>query len=736
MLFRLGFMTAVQILGHANVTGSAANLSGKEAVIYMLNTSVIHEYLIENSTKHISQPYGDLRKGTHSFDMLNPTERRAYWTSLQYFFFTYPKSVTNSHGVNTDGSQVSQCFPFCNVPEAVNDKNFGAREDCTEGDIERVRNYVSNNDVPLFISQMDSGKIDDISKALSVPFEAVVKGIARLRWKKRTKRLDGLMTRVPRRGRREALKTTLEATEEDIMEEDEDLEPIILHPEPPELPTRKRNWLESEDRQMLYAWVTFMCRSGANKPLVWKHIKDRPLSVKPQSCKHRLLKLKEDDNVKQFMEDIVRQTRAVHDRQLRRRVEASDSKTATNCAKKKKSNAQGGPNLFELHDDDDLESLQNILNAIENVIQAAPMRQNESLSSNVFDKIKTRKYRDDDSPVDLFLKLKAHARRTKTAIESGNVPGLEVTASMAAIISCLVQNEYDGIAFDEIEKRLSLRFKADVLNQAMALLMKAELISGPDNAEAIPLSAYHLTERFKSEAEPPFSPSIFWPNAGKALEQTHQLWPLLDPTVVASIHPMLALVAMGHVQMKIEIPESIKKTMNSSDSPTPQPSENWLKENMSYAKILDIFEAKKLCAPSRLPPHLVRYQPDDVLNDVNSYNNARDAFMQNTKKLANVSISRSILEMTRNAGMQGLSRSGLRQFLQINNVECKKAFTYESMLQKYGLARLVEGFNETHMVSPEISNHLTIKLKKEPPTPEGKLYNLSLKLCFHLQRPH
>ena len=202
---------------------------------------------------------------------MDPSQREGYWISLQYLFYTYPKK-----GNEPNILQAQTCFPLDRAPEAINDKGYASKNDCDEKDIEKARLHILQNIATRQWGDMPWERVKALSENINVPHEAVIKAVSRLRKKKDTKRLDGLVTslkkkekEIPKKKKKRVKADIQSPAVNTIEEEEEEAELVMLQPESSKPPTRKRNWYEGEDRKLLHAWISWLCQNGKGKMLVW-----------------------------------------------------------------------------------------------------------------------------------------------------------------------------------------------------------------------------------------------------------------------------------------------------------------------------------------------------------------------------------------------------------------------------------------------------------------------------------
>lgn len=703
MLHRMGFIKA--ILPHGKMHSSRL-----EGTLFMANPVVIHESM-GDSPSNLDENNAAKSKIVKEFNVLNPSQREGYWISLQYLFYTYPKK-----GSEQDSVHAQTCFPLDRAPEAINDKGYASKNECVEADIEKARLYIMQNIATRQWGDMPWERVKSLSENINVPHEAVIKAVSRLRKKKATKRLDGLVTalkkkekEVPKKKKKERMKAEIQTPAvRTIEEEEEEAELVMLHPESPEPPTRKRKWYEAEDRKLLHAWIGWLCHNGKGKMLVWKHVKNRPMSVKWHSCRHRITKLMQDSDVSEYMKVIKDECEMVYQRHT---GDIKQKGVAKKMAKK-----ISGQSLFEVRDEADLASNQKILSYVEKVVQSAPMRHSESLDvALIFESSKYRRksLRSSWNPIDAYLWLRSSSKRSKLSGESA-LPGVELTAAIAMIISYLYALEFEGRSSDEIAQDLEKRFSCETLKTAFKILAQNELVSFEvTERQHVEVLLFCLTDRFKTELKPPFSPGLPWLDSRGFLGlDKSRLWSLSNIIKMeGGALPLLTVGIMGGANFHIIMPSSA----GSQSMVLPDSGEAFLRQDLASVHLKNPKEVISAVRVKALDKEIVKYTPTEVLRSLKSYNEAREAFLAETQLIINVSAANSILEMITKAGPHGLPRSSLEEFLELNKISVDVA-NLENLLSQYGICRVMNGFNATYMLSTELSNHLVL----EKATSHGK----------------
>jgi len=692
MLHRMGFIKA--ILPHGKMHSSRL-----EGTLFMANPVVIHESLAD-SPGNFEDSNAVKSKIVKEFNVMDPSQREGYWISLQYLFYTYPKK-----GNEPNILQAQTCFPLDRAPEAINDKGYASKNDCDEKDIEKARLHILQNIATRQWGDMPWERVKALSENINVPHEAVIKAVSRLRKKKDTKRLDGLVTslkkkekEIPKKKKKRVKADIQSPAVNTIEEEEEEAELVMLQPESSKPPTRKRNWYEGEDRKLLHAWISWLCQNGKGKMLVWKHVKNRPMSVKWHSCRNRITRLMQDSDVNEYMKVIKDECELVFQRHTQN---VKQKAVAKKMAKK-----NSGQNLFEVRDEADLASSQKILKHVEKVVQSAPMRHSESLDvALIFESSKYRRksLRSSWNPIDAYLWLRSSSRRSKLSGESG-LPGVELTAAIAMIISYLYALEFEGQSSDEITQDLESRFSCDTLKNALKLLAQNELVTFEvTERQNVEILLFCLTDRFKAELKPPLSPGLPWLDSTGFLGlDKGRLWSL--PHIVrmeGGALPLLNVGIMGGANFHIIMPSFT----GSQSSVAPDSGEVFLRQDLASVHLKNPKEVTSAIKTKGRDKKSVKYTPKEVLRSLKAYNEAREAFLADMKVIINVSAANSILEMITKAGPPGLPRSSLKEFLELNKISVDVA-TLENLLSHYGICRVMNGFNETYMLSTEVSNHL------------------------------
>jgi hypothetical protein len=408
----------------------------------------------------------------------------------------------------------------------------------------------------------------------------------------------------------------------------------------------------------------------------------------------------QDSDVSEYMKVIKDECEMVYQRHTRDMKQKGVAKKMT----KKIS----GQSLFEVRDEADLASNKKIVSYVEKVVQSAPMRHSESLDvALIFESSKYRRksLRSSWSPIDAYLWLRSSSKRSKISGESA-LPGVELTAAIAMIISYLYALEFEGRSSDEIAPDLEKRFSCETLKNAFKILAQNELLSfevtGRQHVESL---LFCLTDRFKTELKPPFSPALPWLDSRGFLSlDKSRLWSLSNIIKMeGGALPLLTVGIMGGANFHIIMPSSAgSQSLVPSDS-----GEAFLRQDLASVHLKNPKEVISAIKVRALDKDLVRYRPTEVLRSLKSYNEAREAFLAETQPIINVSAANSILEMITKAGPHGLPRSSLKEFLELNKISVDVA-NLENLLSQYGICRVMNGFNETYMLSTELSNHLVL----------------------------
>jgi len=86
---------------------------------------------------------------------------------------------------------------------------------------------------------------------------------------------------------------------------------------------RKKKWFSEEDRELLYAWATWLAAHGPDKILRWKFVKGRPRGLLPISCKYRIQVLKANEKIGPMMMKILELAGGVHSRHILKEAAAA-----------------------------------------------------------------------------------------------------------------------------------------------------------------------------------------------------------------------------------------------------------------------------------------------------------------------------------------------------------------------------------------------------------------------------
>lgn len=314
----------------------------------------------------------------HAFTMTDPDQRDAYWHSMQFLvvFLTRDRASFECSAAAAAATPVAttgilaRCFPFNFVKEAGAEKNWVCK---TGIDLDQNESDSINSLISIDNQYFDAGnsggmlptpsgmdlssasanavqysweKARNISNKLKIPLEAAIRLMihhrinGRLKDKKgSSKRLGGLVT--GRRGStaRPARKKFAERRKKDEDEEGEDAEEhdsdgddshfdddagaslphMIMDQRQYRQLERKKKWYADEDEQLLSAWASWLAHNGGDKILRWKFVRNRPLHVKPVSCRNRLSQLsksKNSEELRQLMAKIYRVACGVHTRRV------------------------------------------------------------------------------------------------------------------------------------------------------------------------------------------------------------------------------------------------------------------------------------------------------------------------------------------------------------------------------------------------------------------------------------
>ena len=490
---------------------------------------------------------------------------------------------------------------------------------------------------------------------------------------------------------------------------------------------RKRKWLESEDRALLLSWIQWVATSGSKCKIMWKSLKNLPAQVKRSSCQNRISKLLSDDCVKEYMISIRESADEVYQRRLEMKL----------SRKRKSADQQKGSNIFPINCDEDLKAARSITANLEKVIQGAPERPAEGadVSSARLEKL-AKSYPHEASPSEFLPWLKSYVMKTKALSESRHIPSLEDTAAIVSVLSYLYDLEFMGKSTEGMDAGISSRFNAETLSRAVKFLVSNDLIvaKGSETDDRV---VFQLSSRFKEEIKPPFSPLMLSEDSHALFNrgETH-LWPLPQHIYPISLSPLLSAAIMGQAHYRVSIPSYINEAFSSFESSPDAPSKyghHCLERNMAFLSIQDLTDAKESLELNRTPRVLVRYQPQELLNSSEMKKEAENSFLDVTANQLGANVGNSILQIVTKAGRSGVASSTLYSLLQNNKVNAQLG-VIENLLQEYGLARIIQGFNETYIVSSFASESLVHEKAKDAVAMNVDSPNMDI-ICEEASKP-
>ena len=669
-------------------------ISGRDTGYYMLNEVGVHE--TRDSTRKPLSPTTEGNLGgsaLRSFDLMCPRDRKGYWISLQYLYYS------SKYAVDNNASNLGRAY----FPMDRTEKTF-ARADRLQKNVDKVKSEVGDSgraNIPMSWEQ-----IFELSHHLDVPIDDVIHALIEISSRKRN-RIEGF-DKSPEKGPRKRpvkrQKVNMEeSSKADVIEEDEE-ELLLLQPEAQTPPTRKRKWQDHEDRQLLYDWVRWLAAHGVHSRIKWNQmLANIPDGIKIGSYKNRIAKLSSDECVKEYIMEIKSEANNVF-------VRHSSLKDPSHS--KNKSQRFTGPNLFDVKGDEDLKSIQTILEKIERVVQEAPERPAEVLgaASSRVDRF-VKAYPVSSSPSQFFAWLRNYCAKAKWTANNRQAPSIEVTCAMAAVLAALYEIEFLGKAAEDMKNALGYRFTSEVLKIGCKNLVQSDLIVAERDAEeeASKGTYFALSRQFKVEMKPPFSPlATLEDNKPLFTAEGGALWPLPSAYSPLSVSPMLALSVMGYAPFQITIPDDVQdalESFKSEENSYVQLGQHCLERNMVYAQMQDPAGAMNVCHVTPVSCQPVLYQPNNLSESSEVYQKARKSFLKESKSVLGANLGNSILETVTNAGPDGITMDALQSVLELNNLSVQSAVV-GNLLQKYGLARIIRGYDETYVASAMATGHL------------------------------
>jgi hypothetical protein len=676
MLFKLGVVKQIV------TTGTIADVD-QSTTYYMMNSSVSHQLLWFHK-----EPVG---ADMLTFDFTDRHERRGYWNSLQYLFAMKKVQLDSM-----EQTRSQSCFP---VNRVNIDKSLGrlSYSKYHKG-VEELKQKIVSGEINLEIFRREWGEFARLSDEHNMPVEIVVRVLADLQ-KIKSSGPSGKSGRRPKESRtrsRSRNKNAGRGLGVDLYEEEEQF--ILLQPESMPTPMRKRKWLESEDRELLYGWVAWVAEFGGTARLKIGSMK-LPQGIRVQSCANRLQKLMVDAHSKDTMDDIRKEADAVH----QRHVESQPLEVSMPPVHR----GSAGGELFELRSDEDLESLKVIADHIERVVQGASERPAEGAEgvSSRFERLSKAKP-DGSNPMEFYAWLRTYVDKYRSPTPE---PSVEVTAALSCILSCLYEVEFLGKSEDAVKSLFhQKRFSNEIMKSAVKFLDQNGLIelSSGDS----PMMC--LSERYREGARPTFAPLLL--NESDAViseSQSGTLWPLPPLSNPLSLSPLYTLCVMGDASLHVEVPRDVL-FLEGDKADNELIGLDCLHRNMASITISPSY-AQKVGATSSHGEgkHASsKFEPGEVLKSSEKHREAKEAFSLEVKKALGVDAGSSILKAIVDAGANGVSLSRLKSLLEHNklNATPKGIRLICDLLQEYGLARVIGGYNEMFVVNVMTSEHLVV----------------------------
>jgi hypothetical protein len=697
--------------------------ASKTITHYVMSSTVAHQVLWYHK-----EPEG---QDLVTFDFSDPRQRRGYWNSVQYLFAMkkVQLSMHKEDPLLTADTQIS--WP---VSKVKIDKNL-SRSKLASSEAAELREKVNSPDFDFEPFRWHWENLEKLAAEFNQSVETVVRHMADAqRAKSRgSSRSGGLSRKSKDRSKSKSRsKAHGRGLAYELPEEEEQF--ILLHPETQPPPTRKRKWYENEDRELLRAWAGHIAEQGGGAKVKLPPMK-LPQGIRAPSCNNRLQKLMADESVKGYMEDIKREADLV----FRRHKREDEAKVAENTAAdapappdgrgkaqtKKKAGAPGlGSDIFETRNNEDMASTSIITGLIERVVQAAPERPAEGGDppSSRFDRL-SKATPLGSNPLEYFRWLLSYTDKAREKSgKNGKVralvpePSVEVMAAASTVLSSLYEVEFLGKSGDAIKSLfLEKQFSAETMKGAIKHLTQNNLIEVGEDANGQPLMC--LSDLYKEGTQPTFAPMMLNEDSAsivKTEDGSHVLWPLPAQRNPLSLSPLLTAGVMGHASFKIDA--AFDAAQGEEDRELL--GIRCLQRNMASI-VLDEragWTASKASrpAPKKKPKKAasaVMYHPNDVVKSSAKHKEAKEAFSREIKKLLGVDAGNSILKAVVEGGTSGISTGGLQTLLEHNNLraDIKHVAGIKALLQRYGLARLLAGYNEPCVVDAMASEHLVAK---------------------------
>lgn len=701
-LVKLGVLKSIGVTGKILPSQDLTkDFAGEDGVYYMLSDQVSCEHQVPSggSSMEYLPADGAQSRSVANFSFFDAEERRGYWIQLQCLFSSIPKSqyISNAPNIGRSSLQQKACFPA----DRVLNMNIGRHGSSTE-DLEKVKVSLANENIDVNEISADWRQIDALSTKWNIPVETVIRGLSEAHFL--SKRISNRLIGFPgnkkesksKRSRKRS-RSVARNTEVAPIEDDDD-ELILLQPEAIAPPPRKRKWSEGEDRELLLAWVRSLVYNGKDKKIQWKKM-PFPSGMNETRWRNRISRLLSSEVVEDYMNAIKGEAEKVHQR----------NKMVQNPGKKQ---SYTGPNLFEVQSDEDLQSMQKILADIEKVVAGAPERPSDGndLTSARFERL-AKSQPDGSSPNVLLAWLHTFLMKAKQMSGNFSIPSIEVTGAMSTVLSLLYQVECMGKSPEFVRKILSERFSEESLRHAVKLLLQNGLITSDNTGKM----KFHLSSRFKAEIKPPFAPLML-------AEDTEflngisdgEIWPLPGRAKPISLIPGLSVAIMGNAKFSTTVPNDIQDAFEASkdnENASGRLGKHCLQRNMASICLTETPDAPHMSSEHDRPETSVLYQPKDVLDRSEEYKKAKNAFLEESTHVFGANVGNSILETISKAGPTGVAMSSLRSLLHHNNLSVDTA-RIDQLLQKFGLVRIIQGYDEKYIVSSLTSSHLVI-LKKE-----------------------
>lgn len=701
--------------------------ASKTITHYLMSSTVAHQVLWYHK-----EPEG---RDMVTFDFSDPRQRRGYWNSVQYLFAMKKVQLSKykEDPLLTADTQIA--WP---VSKVKIDKNL-SRSKLASSEASELREKVNSPDFDFEPYRWHWENFEKLAAESNQSVETVVRHMADAQ---RTKSRASNRIGGPSRKNKDRSKSKVRSKAQgrglasELPEEEEQF--ILLHPETQPPPTRKRKWYENEDRELLRAWAGHIAEQGGGAKVKLPPMK-LPQGIRAPSCNNRLQKLMADESVKGYMEDIKREADLVFMRH-KREDEAKGAENADADADapapmdgrnksqpKKKADGPGlSSDIFETRNNEDMASTSIITGLIERVVQAAPERPAEGgdATSSRFDRL-SKATPAGSNPLEYFRWLRSYADKTREKSEkarsSATEPSVEVIAAASMVLASLYEVEFLGKSGDAIKSLfLDKHFSAETVKGAVKHLTQSNLIVVGEDAQGQPSMC--LSELYKEGTQPPFAPMMLNEDSAslvKAEDGSRILWPLPAQRNPLALAPLLTAVVMGRASFRMDPAFELQPQSEQGDAAQGEDDRELigircLQRNMASIVLEDGSAPKPSgTMPKKKPkaPSTAKYHPNDVVKSSAKHKEAKEAFSRDVKKLLGVDAGNSILKAVVEGGTNGISTGGLQSLLEHNNLsaDVKHVTGIKALLQKYGLARLLAGYNEPCVVDAMASQHLVSK---------------------------